>query len=86
MRSDTQTITIEVSPEAERLVAEEGYDPAFGARPLKRTIQSMIQNPLAMGVLEGRFGEGDHIIVRPDGKGALMFEKSGSRVPAAAGA
>ena len=78
-------ITIEVSPEAERLIAAEGYDPAFGARPLKRTIQSMIQNPLAMGVLEGRFGEGDHILVRPDGKGALAFEKSTSRVPAGVG-
>ena len=75
-----------MTPDAERLIAEEGYDPAFGARPLKRTIQSMIQNPLAMAMLEGRFGEGDHIVVRPDGKGALAFEKSGSRVPVEAGA
>jgi ATP-dependent Clp protease ATP-binding subunit ClpB len=77
-------ITIEVTPEAERMIAEEGYDPAFGARPLKRAIQSMIQNPLAMAVLEGRFVEGDHIVVRPNGQGALAFEKSGSRVPAGA--
>jgi len=75
-------ITIEVSPEAKRLIAEEGYDPALGARPLKRTIQRMIQNPLALAVLEGRFNEGDHVIVRPDGKGALAVEKVGSAVPA----
>jgi ATP-dependent Clp protease ATP-binding subunit ClpB len=77
-------ITIEVTPEAKVLIAEEGYDPAFGARPLKRTIQRMIQNPLAMAVLEGRFSDGDHIVVRPDGKGALALEKSGSAVPVGA--
>jgi ATP-dependent Clp protease ATP-binding subunit ClpB len=64
-------ITLEVTSEAKRLLAEEGYDPAFGARPLKRSIQRLIQNPLAMAVLEGRFGEGDHVIVRPNGKGGL---------------
>jgi ATP-dependent Clp protease ATP-binding subunit ClpB len=64
-------ITLEVTPDAKRVLAEEGYDPAFGARPLKRSIQRLIQNPLAMAVLEGRFGEGDHVIVRPNGKGGL---------------
>jgi ATP-dependent Clp protease ATP-binding subunit ClpB len=77
-------ITVEVTPEAKQLIAEEGYDPAFGARPLKRTIQRMIQNPLAMAVLEGRFGEGDHIVVRLDGKGALALEKSAGAVPVGA--
>jgi ATP-dependent Clp protease ATP-binding subunit ClpB len=77
-------ITIEVTQEAKQLIAEEGYDPAFGARPLKRTIQRMIQNPLAMAVLEGRFSDGDHIVVRPDGKGGLALEKSGSAVPVGA--
>jgi ATP-dependent Clp protease ATP-binding subunit ClpB len=77
-------ITIEVTPEAKVLIAEEGYDPAFGARPLKRTIQRMIQNPLAMAVLEGRFSEGDHVVVRPDGKGALALEKSRGAVPVGA--
>jgi ATP-dependent Clp protease ATP-binding subunit ClpB len=66
-------ITIEVTPEAKRLLAEEGYDPSFGARPLKRSIQRLIQNPLALAVLEGRFSDGDAIVVRPDGKGALEF-------------
>jgi ATP-dependent Clp protease ATP-binding subunit ClpB len=75
-------IAIEVSPEAKRVIAVDGYDPAFGARPLKRTIQNMIQNPLAMAVLEGRFGEGDRIVITPDGKGALAFERQGARVSA----
>src|SRR5213594_1290409 len=64
-------ITIDVTPEAKQFIAEEGYDPAFGARPLKRTIQRLIQNPLALAVLEGRFNDGDTVVVRPDGKGGL---------------
>ncbi|HET9453270.1 MAG TPA: ATP-dependent chaperone ClpB [Gemmatimonadaceae bacterium] len=69
-------IRVEVSPEAKKFLAEEGYDPAFGARPLKRTIQSFIQNPLALALLEGKYGEGDRIRVVPDGNGKLTFEKA----------
>jgi ATP-dependent Clp protease ATP-binding subunit ClpB len=72
-------ISLDVTPEAKRFLAEEGYDPAFGARPLKRSIQRMIQNPLALAVLEGRFNEGDAIVVRPDGKGALEFASEPAR-------
>ncbi len=75
-------IKLEVTAEAKKLIAEDGYDPAFGARPLKRTIQRLIQNPLAMAVLEGRFVDGDHIVARPDGKGGLALEKTGGVVPA----
>ena len=57
-----------------RVLAERGYDPVFGARPLKRTIQRMIENPLAVEVLAGRFGEGDTIVVEPDGE-TLRFRK-----------
>jgi ATP-dependent Clp protease ATP-binding subunit ClpB len=71
-------ITLEVTPDAKRVLAEEGYDPAFGARPLKRAIQRLIQNPLAMMVLEGRFGEGDHVVVEAHGK-QLDFHKAGAR-------
>ena len=60
-------ITLELSPEASQRLAELGYDPSFGARPLKRTIQRMIENPLAVEVLAGHFTEGDHVIVRPSG-------------------
>ena len=72
-------ISLDVNPEAKRVLAEEGYDPAFGARPLKRSIQRMIQNPLALAVLEGRFSEGDAIVVRPNGKGALEFASQRAR-------
>nr|MBA3671170.1 ATP-dependent chaperone ClpB [Gemmatimonadaceae bacterium] len=68
-------LTLELTPDAKRTLAEEGYDPAYGARPLKRSIQRMIQNPLALQILEGRFSEGDHIVVSPDGLGALRFQK-----------
>jgi ATP-dependent Clp protease ATP-binding subunit ClpB len=66
-------MSIDVTPEAKRLLAEDGYDPAFGARPLKRSIQRLVQNPLALAVLEGKFGDGDAIVARPDGNGALEF-------------
>jgi len=68
-------ITLDLTAESRELIAEDGFDPAFGARPLKRTIQRLIQNPLALQVLEGKFGDGDHVVVKPDGKGGLTFEK-----------
>jgi len=70
-------LTLELTPKAREVLATEGYDPAFGARPLKRAIQRLLQNPLAMAVLEGRFSEGDHIIVGVDPKGELTFTKPG---------
>ncbi len=76
-------LTLELTPEAREVLATEGYDPAFGARPLKRAIQRLLQNPLAMAVLEGRFGEGDHIVVGVDQKGELTFRKSGESALAA---
>ncbi len=72
-------LTIELSPEARKALADRGYDPVFGARPLKRTIQRMIENPLAVEVLAGRFAEGDRILVETDGD-AFRFRKE---VPAA---
>ncbi len=78
-------ITLEVTPEAKRLIAAEGYEPAFGARPLKRAVQRLVQNPLAMQVLEGRFVEGDRIVVRPGDDGQLVFE-SAAKALAGAGA
>jgi ATP-dependent Clp protease ATP-binding subunit ClpB len=67
-------LQLEVTPEAKAMLAERGYDPVFGARPLKRTIQRMIENPLAVEVLAGRFGEGDTVVVEPDGD-TLRFRK-----------
>jgi ATP-dependent Clp protease ATP-binding subunit ClpB len=67
-------LTLELTPEARTALAERGYDPVFGARPLKRTIQRMIENPLAVEVLAGRFAEGDTVVVEPDGE-TLRFRK-----------
>ena len=66
-------ITLTVTPEARTLLATEGYDPAFGARPLKRAIQRLLQNPLALALLEGKFKDGDAIVARADG-GHLRFD------------
>jgi ATP-dependent Clp protease ATP-binding subunit ClpB len=68
-------ITILVTPEAKHVLAEEGYDPAFGARPLKRSIQRLIQNPLAMAVLDGRFNDGDTVVVDVDSHGQLQLHR-----------
>jgi ATP-dependent Clp protease ATP-binding subunit ClpB len=67
-------LQLQVTAEAKAVLAERGYDPVFGARPLKRTIQRMIENPLAVEVLAGRFVEGDTIVVEPDGE-TLRFSK-----------
>jgi ATP-dependent Clp protease ATP-binding subunit ClpB len=69
-------ITLELTEAAKDFVAREGYDPVFGARPLKRTIQREIENPLSKLLLEGAFKEGDMIVVdaAPLG-GGLAFER-----------
>ncbi len=71
-------ITLHVSDEAKRYLAEEGYDPVYGARPLKRVIQREIQDPLAREMLEGRFSDGD--MVRAELRDSrIIFERE--RVP-----
>jgi ATP-dependent Clp protease ATP-binding subunit ClpB len=60
---------------ARRLLAERGWDPVYGARPLKRTIQRLVQDPLAMRLLEGDFAEGDSVEVDVEG-GGLRFRKA----------
>ena len=67
-------ITIELDDEAKELLLSEGYDDRFGARPLKRAIQRLIQDPLAMALLDGTFGEGDSLKVGRDGD-QMAFEK-----------
>ena len=66
-------ITLDVTPAASAALAKEGYDPAFGARPLKRVIQREIADPLAIAILEGRYGEGDTVVVDADADGALTL-------------
>jgi len=68
-------MAMEVTPEALQKIAEAGFDPVYGARPLKRAIQQQIENPLSKMILEGRFGAKDVISVSVKA-GALAFEKS----------
>ncbi len=76
-------IDLELTPASKEAVAEAGWDPTYGARPLKRAIQRMIENPLALRLLEGDFAEGDTVLV--DAKdGELVFEKAAAAAPAAA--
>jgi len=78
-------LTLEVKPAAQELLLREGYDPAYGARPLRRTIQRLIQDPLALQILEGKVVPGDHLIVDRDGqKDAVRFERKPAKQPAAA--
>jgi ATP-dependent Clp protease ATP-binding subunit ClpB len=75
-------LELQLTDEAKRVLADAGWDPAYGARPLKRAIQRLVENPLALRLLEGEFGEGDTILV--DAKnGELVFERAPAREPAA---
>jgi ATP-dependent Clp protease ATP-binding subunit ClpB len=80
-RLEDRKIHIELTDRAKDLVIEEGYDPAYGARPLKRTIQRAILDPLALRVLQGEFKEGDTIRIDARG-GKLEFERAQAAVPA----
>jgi len=78
-------ITLELTPAAKETLLSEGYDPAYGARPLRRTIQRMIQDPMALQILEGKILPGDHVLVDRDGKrDSMKFERVPSKQPAAA--
>ena len=60
-------LTLELTDGAKDLLAERGYDPVYGARPLKRAIQKDLQDPLALKVLKGEFNAGDTVRVEADG-------------------
>jgi len=68
-------LTLTVSDQAKALLAREGFDPVYGARPLKRTIQRLLQDPLARRLLEGQFHEGDTVRVELQG-GEITFSRA----------
>jgi ATP-dependent Clp protease ATP-binding subunit ClpB len=74
-RLGSKKISIEISDAAKRFLAEKGYDPVYGARPLKRVLQQDIQNPLAMRILEGAYTEGDTVTVDLDDRKRYVFGK-----------
>jgi ATP-dependent Clp protease ATP-binding subunit ClpB len=73
-RLGQQQLALELDDSAKRLLAREGYDPQFGARPLKRAIQELLLNPLSLQLLEGEFKAGDRVRVHADGD-RLVFER-----------
>jgi len=83
-RLESLRIGLTLTPQAQAALANEGYDPHFGARPLKRVIQQRIENPLAGKLLEGAFGEGDTIVVDHVGK-SFTFSKAAAPTGATAG-
>ena len=76
-------VEVELTDQARELLANLGYDPTYGARPLKRVIQKQLVDKLALAMLDGRFAEGDTIEVDA-ADGDLTFKKSERLVPAAA--
>jgi len=60
-RLEASKITLELTDKAKEFIANSGFDPVYGARPLKRTIQHLVQDPLAMKILDGSVKEGDHL-------------------------
>src|SRR5579884_1683659 len=76
-------IELELTDAAKETLAEAGWDPAYGARPLKRAIQRLVENPLALRLLEGDFADGDTIRVDAE-DGEIRFEKVGAAAAAAA--
>jgi ATP-dependent Clp protease ATP-binding subunit ClpB len=75
-------LDLELTDEAKALVADAGWDPTYGARPLKRAIQRLIENPLALRLLEGDFAEGDTVRLDVE-DGGLAFARAPAAEPAA---
>ncbi|HVK03432.1 MAG TPA: AAA family ATPase [Armatimonadaceae bacterium] len=65
-------MTLQVTPAAREVLADQGFDPLYGARPLRRTIQRMLDNPISSAILRGEFREGDTIVVDADSSGKLV--------------
>ena len=74
-------LTLEVTDAAKRFLIDAGYDPVYGARPLKRVIQREVQNPLALAILEGEYAEGDTVRVDHDPEGGLAFTRVAAAAP-----
>lgn len=76
LRLTEHGLTVELTPAAKEWLAQTGYDPAFGARPLRRALQKYVESPLSVSLLSGDFKEGDHVLVDLDEKQSLVFKKA----------
>jgi ATP-dependent Clp protease ATP-binding subunit ClpC len=82
-RLSERGLNVELTPAARDWLAHEGFDPAFGARPLRRALQKHVESPLSVRLLEGKFSDGDTIVVDVDEQGEkLVFRLAGEAVPA----
>jgi len=70
-----KNIALELTENAKKLISARGYEPAFGARPLRRALRELVENPLAQFLLAGEFIENDKIVVKADGK-RISFAKN----------
>ena len=73
---EDRKITLDLTPEARAWLAEKGYDPAYGARPLKRVIQKNVQDPLAELILAGEVRDGERVTIGADANGILIGERA----------
>ena len=74
-RLKDRKLTIALTENAKNYIAKTGYSPVYGARPLKRALQKLLLDNLAMGILEGKFAEGEHIIVDAKDNGEMIFKR-----------
>jgi ATP-dependent Clp protease ATP-binding subunit ClpC len=82
-RLSEQGVNVEMTPAARNWLAKEGYDPAFGARPLRRALQKHVESPLSVSLLSGEFHKGDTILVDVDeSNNKLVFRSSSESMPA----
>jgi ATP-dependent Clp protease ATP-binding subunit ClpA len=77
LRLADRKLAVTLTSKARERLADIGYDPAYGARPLRRAIQKHIQDPLAVKILQGEFREGDTVRVDADAKTGFRFQKQG---------
>jgi ATP-dependent Clp protease ATP-binding subunit ClpB len=81
-----QDLELELTPAARRVISSEGHDPAYGARPLRRAIQRLVENPLAKALLSGRFSPGTRIVADADPmSGTIVFSQGDATVVASSG-
>ncbi len=81
-RLEDREITFELTPEAARWLAQEGFDPVYGARPLRRAVQRHLENALSKGILSGEYQAGDHVVVDA-GDSGLALHRPAVAAPAA---
>jgi ATP-dependent Clp protease ATP-binding subunit ClpB len=84
-RLSERELSLELTPAAKEVIVEEGWDPSFGARPLKRALQRLVENPLAMRLLEGEFSAGD-VVLTDARDGEVVFARAGEQAKKKKGA